>query len=129
MDTFVASTQYTDMRGTVAADESDYQKLDAFLREKGRISEEEYVAGITFFFHSPDFVYVRVFTTSLDDRGLLADASKEGRQIHPASLRKLKVELTLQQFFSFFKRFDVKMVDNGLEGALDGLNIDGMEES
>ena len=129
MDNFVASTQYTDMRGTVAADESDHQKIDEFLRNQGRITQEEYVAGISFFYHSPEFVYVRVFTTNLDDRRLMADASRAGTKIHPVSLRKLKVDLTIDEFFKFFKRFDIKIVDKGLEGALDNVNIDGIEDS
>jgi len=128
MDTLIAHTQYTDMRGTAAVDESDHQRIAAYLLEQNKITEEEYVAAISFFFHSANFVHVRIFVTNLDDRKLIGEASRTGIKIHPESFRKVSLEVTLPEFFSFFKRFSIKLVDRGFEGALDEIDIDNVEE-
>jgi hypothetical protein len=49
MDTIIASTQYTDMRCTAAADVADGKTLQDHLRELGHLAEDEYVIGVSFY--------------------------------------------------------------------------------
>jgi hypothetical protein len=127
MDTLTAHTQYTDLRGTAAADEADQKRLEDHLRATKRISPDEHLIAVTFY-HSEGSTFVRAITVNTGDRKLIAEASSEGRKIQPRSLRSIRLEMSITQFFGYFKRFNVALVEDGMTGALNEVNIDNLPE-
>lgn len=126
MDYFVANTQYNDMKGTAAADEADFESLTNALREKSLASDEEVVVGISFYYLEGS-IFVRALLASLDDLDKIRTIHASGRPFDKKLVRVVRMETDLTKFFRLFKRFDVKLALQGLETALQGIDIDAYE--
>ncbi len=126
MDYFVANTQYNDMKGTAAADDADLGSMTNLLRDRALINDKETVIGVSFY-HSEGFTYVRGLVASLKNLDAIRTMHQTGHTVDNKLVRVLRVEISLADFFSLFKRFDVKLSLRGLEGALEGIDIDQYE--
>jgi len=121
METFSASTQYGDWKGTASADRSDATTLSDLLLQRGLRANNEFLVGAKLWVgenHGNKLagVYVTAFLfngTGFDDVSkAIADAG------NALTLKKVDVDLTLEEFVSLFKRFAVSLSDPhfGLEG-------------
>lgn len=111
MDVFTASTQYNDLKGTVAADRSDNLSLIDYLKENGWANEGDQTAGYRVVFtenHSREIKEpgIVVYLYEQDDSGE-----------NPKHIRAIDIDMPIAKFFSYFKRFDLVM-------AKDHLNLD-----
>lgn len=124
MSIFKATVQYQDWNGTAAADDADNNKtLSAFLEGKGLMKDTESliasslwigenkggklgsVSIAAYLFDRPSFDTVKAALDSING---------------PIPVRKVDVEVSLEEYIAFFKRFAVIHTRNGL-------NIEGRE--
>lgn len=124
MTNFKASTQYQDWNGTAAADDADNNKtLSAFLIGKGLMTATESliassiwvgenkggklgtVSIAAFLFDMPSFDTVKAALDSITG---------------PIPVRKVDVDVSLEEYIGFFKRFAVVHTRKGF-------NIEGRE--
>ncbi|QLK46709.1 hypothetical protein DR996_16700 [Vibrio owensii] len=116
-ETFTATVQYDDHIGTAAADDSDDESLISWLRDEGHAKDSEYLVGVEMFVsdtavgNDDEPVWVSV---------LLEDENEE-------SIRKIRVNMSFENFFSSFKRFNVK-ISRGGELTDEEVSIDNETE-
>lgn len=121
MEMFKASTQYGDWQGSVSADRSDATTLSDLLLERGLRTKDEFLVGAKLWVgenHANKLAYTSVSAFLINAAGFdnvpaaIADAGDVLR------LKKVDVELTLEEFVCLFKRFAVSLSDPhfGLEG-------------
>lgn len=116
MTRFSAHVQYDDWRGTAAADDADAGAMRAFLKQKGLLADDEFLIGFEFYSGQNHFA-ARAFVI---EAGNYEGAVKEITAKDPIPTRIRELELTSDQFFALFKRFNVVMTQTTLE--LDGRN-------
>lgn len=119
MTMFKAAVQYGDYKGSSAADDADGDAdLRTFLTKKGLMKEEEFLLGSTLWigenragklghvgiqallFNSPDHATV---TAALE--------AIEG----PVPVRAVTLEVSLDEYLCFFKRFAVTITRKGFD--------------
>jgi hypothetical protein len=119
---FHARVQYNDLIGTAPADRHDSRDLGKYLEENGLIRAGELVVGIemsSLEVHTKtqdNPVHVSAFVATQDYHSLqkLRDAEET------LEVRKISLEMKLNEFFRLFKRFEVTISNGGL---LDGRHI------
>ncbi|WP_322071006.1 hypothetical protein [Paraburkholderia bannensis] len=121
METFRASTQYGDWKGSASADRSDATTLAALLLERKLRKEDEFLVGAKLYVgenHDNKLAGVHVSAFLFDnaaggDVSRAIDEAGEGLK-----LRRVEVELSLEEFVCLFKRFAVSLSDPhlGMEG-------------
>ncbi|SNT76848.1 hypothetical protein [Paracoccus seriniphilus] len=115
MSDFVASVQYNDFKGTVAADRSDTESMADYLVGAGLATDDERVIGYRISFngnHGKEY-----------EPGVLVYLQK-GRYDDPEKVvRAIDIEMTGSKFFSFFKRFSLVLMQDGLD--LSNITVDG----
>ena len=117
---FKSGTQYGDLKGSATADNSDNFEATSYLKKQELISEEEIVLALEFSIpesDKPSFdkkIYVSFYVNEP------SDISKE-QQIEA---RHIELELSLGEFFGFFKRFSATL---SLKGAAEGKDIEIIE--
>ncbi len=110
MASFEADVQYNDWKGTCAADNSDHGSLSSMLLDSGQLAEDESIVALNFYMHYADRVYAHAYAIPLNT----LTATREDR-FSPVLAREIDFELTTQQFFKMFKRFDIVLTDPGLD--------------
>lgn len=123
IETFNAGVQYDDLKGSAAADRADDGDAASFLEERRLIRKGEFLVGIeayvgTSTIRSGEDVKVSA-TFLIVETSTAGDAYK-----HPVRARKVSLELSPNEFFSLFKRFNVTL-SNG--GELEGREYEGVE--
>lgn len=124
MTTFIAGTQYGDYQGTIAADNADLSTLLFALRNKLSISEDQNIVGYQFnasyIGRSPeiDSIDVELF---INNDSNLKDQIKSGA---PIQVKKIKGSLSVNEFFSLFKRFEICL---STKGELNGATLEVIE--
>jgi hypothetical protein len=121
-ENFHAGVQYNDLKGTAAADRHDTRDFDEYLKEKGLVRDGEMVVGIemsSLEVHATtqdESVYVSAFVTTqvYDSIKSVLDAGKT------LEVRKISLEMKLNEFFGLFKRFQISISNGGL---LDGQDL------
>jgi hypothetical protein len=118
---FKASVQYNDWKGTSAADDADKKGASEWLKVNGHIEVGEFLLGIKMFagenhgtHEDPVFVEFLITTPGDYDNVKSMLESSTG----PIEVRSVRVEMTLIEFFGFFKRFDITL---SRDGMLEGL--------
>ena len=118
-ETFKASVQYNDWKGTSAADDADENEAAEWLRKNGHIEEGEFLLGIKMFagenhgkHKDPVFVeFLIAMPSDFDNMKSMIESSTG-----PIEVRSVKARMNLVDFFGLFKRFDVTLSrDNMLE--------------
>lgn len=114
---FVASVQYGDLEGTVKADSVLENDAYDWLEDKGLIDENEFILGITMDTREnrgtfKDPVHVSFLLTEPRDRDTVESMvmSSQG----PIELRRVRVEMKLEEFISLFKRFNIALSPYGI---------------
>ncbi|WP_334026384.1 hypothetical protein [Burkholderia gladioli] len=120
METFRASTQYEDWLGSASADRSDSTTLTDLLLERGLRTAEEFVVGaeLSVGDNHDNTIGRTTVTAYLAEGAGFDNALQAFEQARPPKLRKVQVDLSLEEFVCLFKRFSVTLSDPafGLEG-------------
>jgi|TARA_R110001583_G_C5639171_1_gene407740 hypothetical protein len=117
MDTFKASVQYGDLKGTSAADRADKNDARSWLVNKGLIKDEEFVVGIRMWAGEShgvhkDPVSVHFLVIELDGHeNIPAKIQAEGE---PIKVRDVQVDMSITEFLGLFKRFEITLSNSGL---------------
>lgn len=119
-ETFRASVQYGDWTGTVSADNADKSDLYHLLVSKSLIDKDnEFLLGATLWIgenHGGKIQapYVAAIVTPLDNTH---DNLQEKLEAHggPIPVRRVELELTIEEFIGLFKRFAVVLTTRGLD--------------
>lgn len=107
---FKASVQYNDLQGSAAADNADFGDASKWLRENALINEDEHLVGIKVYIgenhgehNDPVFVEFLIDSTISN----LNDIS--GTEGSPIELRRVRKDMSISEFFAFFKRFEITL--------------------
>ena len=121
MGIFTASVQYNDLKGTAAADRADVGGASKWLKDNGYINDEEYVIGISMFagenygtHHDP--ISVEFLVSGLKGFNNIPEMIKTVGE--PIEVKQIIVEMNLNDFIGFFKRFEVAL---SISGMLEGI--------
>ncbi|AOE81139.1 hypothetical protein A7318_21895 [Pseudomonas lurida] len=111
-DTFGASVQYNDLKGTAAADRHDNRDFSHYLEEKGLLNPGEALIGIELWSGEVHGavqdkpVYVTALVSS---GGKYETIHEEVISGQPVQVRKIDLEMPLNDFFGLFKRFAISI--------------------
>ena len=113
---FTAGVQYNDWKGTAAADGSDHVSLHTFLRERG-IPEGGFVVAVRSYYtpSAPGKLSIRAVYADGDGFDSVNDQIQSADTLR---FKELDLELTFEEYFGLFKRFNVVLTSKGL--GLDG---------
>lgn len=114
---FQAGVQYNDMKGSAAADRHDEHTLSTYLNDNNLISADEMLIAIELYSgethnrtqDSP--VSVTAIVATGEGYDSISAAVESGA---PLKVRKIDLEMPLNEFFGFFKRFSVTISKNSL---------------
>ena len=128
MDTFQASAQYYDWKGDVAADNADMQGIRDLMKERGLLSDNEFLVGVYLWLGEMDgsklerpFVYAYVI-----DADKYENAEKTLKETSgPLRVKKVDLDLSMEEFLLLFKRFSLAISLKGLD--LMGRELDVIE--
>jgi hypothetical protein len=117
---FQAGTQYGDWKGTAAADEHGADTtFDELFEATGKVEpDKEIMIGFEFYYIEGSFYLAGYFhrKPAENESGWYPTLNEEfQRQDAPIKVKKVRVEITLEQFFKYFKRFNVVLVDSALD--------------
>jgi hypothetical protein len=117
METFIASAQYNDLKGAVAADRADKNDPSTWLQANGHINDQELVLGISMFVGEnhgkhEDPVYVNFLVSELHGYSNVPELVQSTPK--PIQVRKIQLEMGLTDFFGLFKRFSVTLSTDGM---------------
>jgi hypothetical protein len=116
---FKAGVQYGDWEGTGAADDGDEKSVERYLRDKGLISEAEFLVATSLrvgenHHGSIGSVHVSAFIYTGAE-----PVEKVAAAIHaaagPIPVREVELNLKLPEFVGLFKRFNVVFTWKHLE--------------
>ena len=108
MNDFVANVQYNDYRGSAAADRSDTEAFEEYLRGVGLSQEGEYLEAVRVTIGENHGMEVNRF-------GVTAYLSAAGEVGDPRALRVVEVDISVQLYLKFFKRFVVVLTRDGAD--------------
>ena len=120
MGTFRAGVQYNDWIGTAAADNAADLDLTKLLTDRGLAEEGEFVVAAEIWVgenHGGPSQPPRVNVFLATAQGYDNVKQKLKYEEDPLDLRKVGFDLTFEEFFGLFKRFNVVISRRGL--ALD----------
>lgn len=117
METFKASVQYGDLKGSVAADRGDNNDPYTWLKNNDLIGDDELVVGIRMRAGEnhgvhKDPVSVRFLVAELNDHENLPQ--KIQAVGNPLQVREIRVDMDIAEFLGIFKRFEVTLSSSSL---------------
>ncbi|PAA11344.1 hypothetical protein [Pseudomonas fragi] len=118
-ETFRADVQYNDLKGTAAADRHDNRDFSKYLEEKGLIRDNETLIGIELWSGEVHGTLQNqpVYVTALVSTGGRYDTiHEEVISGQPVQVRKIDLEMPLNEFFGLFKRFAISISNFDLTG-------------
>lgn len=116
-ENFHASVQHGDLKGSSAADRHDTRSMHHYLEEQGLVNEGEVLVGVKIWSgevhrHTQD---KPVFVTAIVATGKGYDNIKAAVDSgNPLHVRKISLEMHLNEFFGLFKRFSITLSSSGL---------------
>ncbi|MCJ0884306.1 hypothetical protein MTR11_21740 [Vibrio sp. CCB-PB317] len=116
-ETFTAHVQYDDYLGTAAADDSDNDSLITWLIAEGHAEDSEHLVGVEMF--------VSDLAVESDDEPVWVSILLEDE--NDDSIRKIRVNMSFESFFSSFKRFNLK-ISRGGELTDEDVSVDNTTE-
>lgn len=131
--TFEASVQYNDMAGSVSADNADQSSIYHWLDERNlRNSTNELVYGIKLSIgenHGEEVVNpVSVVFLLITGENMATLREKINAGQVPLQVRRIEKVMTLPEFFSLFKRFDLILSPNQNKHTTKGIEFKGILE-
>lgn len=114
---FLPSVQYGDLEGSIKADRADMNDAHNWLLSNGHIDKKEFVLGISMDirenrgeFNEP--VYVNFLLKEPMNYDIVKSEVESTQE--PIEVRKVRIEMTLRDFFSLFKRLNLTLSPKGL---------------
>lgn len=119
MDIFRASVQYGDWQGTAAADNVDFMAFYKLLLGKRLITETDFLIGIHVWIgenHEGRVQppYITAYLLEGIDNYESAEAALHAMP-DPLDLKRVRINLTLNEFIGLFKRFSIAISPRGLD--------------
>lgn len=118
MQTFIASVQYSDWKGTAAADNADRNDIRKLLRERGVLSDDEFLVGIELWLgemHGDKVKPPSVGALIIDAENFEAAERILDETDDPLPVKRVDLELSMEEFLLLFKRFAVSLSWRGLD--------------
>lgn len=113
-ENFKASVQYNDLKGSAAADRADFDDAEKWLSEKARIQDGEHLVGIKVFIgDSHGDCNETIFVEFLIDLDLRDIQRLPGTEDSPVELKRVRADMSINEFFSLFKRFEITLSPDG----------------
>lgn len=111
MKVFDTEGQFDDFVGNVAADLKDEFQWVPYLRNNRLISDKEFPAGISLDKVDGSFKVTVLTVQAPDFESAQALVANE----NPIQTRSIQLNLTLDQFFTLFKRFSIVLGRKGID--------------
>ncbi|ANB27133.1 hypothetical protein A6F57_19280 [Alteromonas stellipolaris] len=116
METFKASVQYGDLKGSSAADRADMTDAAKWLKENGLITDE-FVVGISMWAgenHGThrDPVSVKFLVTGLNGYENIPEMLQASGE--PIQVKEISVDMNIVDFLALFKRLEITLSSGGL---------------
>ena len=117
METFKASVQYGDMKGSSAADKADLEHAATWLEKNGDISKNEFVVGISMWVGEnhgshTDPVSVKFLVTELNGYTSIPEMLEaSGDSVEVKVVRK---DMNIADFLALFKRLEITLSTGGI---------------
>ncbi|MBJ7314313.1 hypothetical protein ACFOLJ_14435 [Rugamonas sp. CCM 8940] len=118
MTSFKASVQYQDNNGTAAADHADKNDLTDYLKAKKLMSDDEFVVASSLWVgenHGGKLGSVTVKAYLFDKPSYATVKDALDAIAGPIPVRAVKIEVTIEEFIGFFKRFEVVLTRKGFD--------------
>jgi len=117
MQSFRAATQYNDYTGTVAADRSDNLSFGDLLVERGLKHADEHVVGFEIVFNenSGQAIPNPGIVAFVGQGSSIAEVAQQMENGGSFKLRAIEVDLSIADFFRYFKRFNVMLSNSSLK--------------
>ena len=121
-ETFKASVQYGDWKGTAAADDSDQIKIRQALEQQGKIKANEYLVGIELWVGENH--HNRIEKEKIQIHAYVYEGTQSGNDLtkvisqlngEPLHVRREDLSLTLEEFVGLFKRFALMLTRSNLD--------------
>ncbi|HCG7925592.1 hypothetical protein [Vibrio parahaemolyticus] len=111
-ETFKASVQYGDWKGTCAADDADTVGASTWLKDNNHMSDDEFLIGVKMFAgenhgEHRDPVSVSFMILPLESGQTVEQ--KISTSDGPVEVKVVRVDMDIQEFFALFKRFEVAL--------------------
>ena len=114
MPDFEAQAQYDDWKGSAAADNSDQKNLGDYLKANNFLEHDKFIVGFEIdagaAFASTQHFSASIYTVDAED----FEGALKATRVNPANIQKKEIDISLNDFFSLFKRFNVIMTKRGL---------------
>ncbi|EKO3566966.1 hypothetical protein [Vibrio metschnikovii] len=117
METFRASVQYGDMKGSSAADKADLEHAATLLEKSGDISQNEFVVGISMWagenhgIHT-DPVSVKFLVTELNGYASIPEMLEANSDSF--EVRVVRKDMNIADFLALFKRLEITLSTGGI---------------
>jgi hypothetical protein len=119
---FQAGVQYGDWKGTAAADQFGdvTDKFDELFEATGKVDAgKEIMIGFEFYYSEGMFLCSGYFhpTPEENDGGYYPTLNTKFQkdQVNPIQVKRVRVELNLEDFFKYFKRFNAVLVNGAMD--------------
>lgn len=117
METFRASVQYNDLKGSVAADNADMTDAAKWLKDNGHINDDEFVIGISMWAGEnhgthEDPVSVKFLISGLNGYDNIPEMIQASGD--PIQVKVVRADMNIADFMALFKRFEVTLSNSGL---------------
>jgi len=117
MERLTASVQYGDWEGSAAADNADKIDLADLLRDRKVLTEQQFLVGVRVFVGENHDGKVRVpfiEAYAVDKGDFDSVKAALASTPDPLDLKRVKLELTMDEFLGLFKRLEVVLTRTGL---------------
>ncbi|MCZ6610048.1 MAG: hypothetical protein O7A66_08615 [Alphaproteobacteria bacterium] len=118
METFQANVQYNDWKGTAAADNADQNDIRKLLNERGMISDDEFLIGIDLWLgemHGQELAGPGAYALIIDAKDYREAERKLNEAHDPLSFKRVRLDLSMEEFLLLFKRFAVSLSWKGFD--------------
>ena len=117
METFIASVQHNDIKGSAAADNAEMAGAAKWLKDNGDINNEEFVIGISMWVGEnhgthKDPVSVKFLVSELNGYDNIPEMIKASGD--PIQVKVIRKNMNIADYLALFKRFEVTLSNSGL---------------
>ncbi|WP_449126122.1 hypothetical protein [Pseudomonas viridiflava] len=107
---FKAGVQYGDFKGTAAADDHDNYRINDYMISQGLKTKDEQIVGIKLWsgeVHGKLQNQPVIVTAYIMEGPGFEEISAAIDGVDPIPVKQVRFEVSLEQFFGFFKRFEI----------------------